>query len=147
MATNLVAEIAELLSPNIVSSIASAFGLNSGKAAPSAPPPQQIPDVGGGLATYCGIPGQTGPTGQTQSPMGDIFGQILRDLLSGKGGQLKPASLAGGMGSAVLATVSRLVRVSIPHTLGACKRCWTVSLRRRCSHLNRAQDWTTDFVT
>jgi len=106
MATNLVAEIAELLSPNIVSSIASAFGLNSGKAAPSAPPPQQIPDVGGGLATYCGIPGQTGPTGQTQSPqtqspMGDIFGQILRDLLSGKGGQLKPASLAGGMGSAV----------------------------------------------
>jgi hypothetical protein len=53
-----------------------------------------------------GIPGQTGPTGQTQSPqtqspMGDIFGQILRDLLSGKGGQLKPASLAGGMGSAV----------------------------------------------
>jgi len=106
MATNLVAEIAELLSPNIVSSIASAFGLNSGKAAPSAPPPQQIPDVGGGLATYCGIPGQTGPTGQTQSPqtqspMGDIFGPILRDLLSGKGGQLKPASLAGGMGSAV----------------------------------------------
>src|SRR5262245_12696880 len=106
MATNLVAEIAELLSPNIVSSIASAFGLNSGKAAPSAPPPQQIPDVGGGLATYCGIPGQTGPTGQTQSPqtqspMGDIFGQILRDLLSGKGGQLKPASLGGGMGSAV----------------------------------------------
>jgi hypothetical protein len=53
-----------------------------------------------------GIPGQSGPTGQTQSPqtqspMGDIFGQILRDLLSGKGGQLKPASLAGGMGSAV----------------------------------------------
>jgi hypothetical protein len=53
-----------------------------------------------------GIPGQTGPSGrtqspQTQSPMGDIFGQILRDLLSGKGGQLKPASLAGGMGSAV----------------------------------------------
>jgi hypothetical protein len=53
-----------------------------------------------------GIPGQTGPTGQTQSPqtqspMGDIFGRILRDLLSGKGGQLKPASLAGGMGSAV----------------------------------------------
>src|SRR5262245_62158159 len=53
-----------------------------------------------------GIPGQTGPTGQTQSPqtqspMGDIFGQILRDLLSGKGGQLKPASLAGGMGSAM----------------------------------------------
>ena len=48
-----------------------------------------------------GIPEQTGPTGQTQSPMGDIFGQILRDLLSGKGGQLKPASLAGGMGSAV----------------------------------------------
>jgi hypothetical protein len=53
-----------------------------------------------------GIPGQAGPTGQTQptqtqSPMGDIFGQILRDLLSGKGGQLKPATLAGGMGSAV----------------------------------------------
>jgi hypothetical protein len=33
--------------------------------------------------------------------MGDVFGQILRDLLSGKGGQVKPASLAGGMGSAV----------------------------------------------
>src|SRR5262245_5337238 len=53
-----------------------------------------------------GIPGQTGPAGETQSPqtqtpMGDIFGQILRDLLSGKGGQLKPASLAGGMGSAM----------------------------------------------
>ena len=50
-----------------------------------------------------GIPEQTGPTGQTQtqSPMGDIFGQILRDLLSGKGGQLKPATLADGMGSAV----------------------------------------------
>jgi hypothetical protein len=53
-----------------------------------------------------GIPGQTGSTGQTQSPqtqspMGDIFGQILRDLLSGKSGQLKPVSLAGGMGSAV----------------------------------------------
>src|SRR5262245_17274762 len=48
-----------------------------------------------------GIPGQAGPAGQSQSPMGDIFGQILRDLLSGKGGQLKPASLAGGMGSAV----------------------------------------------
>jgi hypothetical protein len=48
-----------------------------------------------------GIPGQAGPTGQTQTPMGDIFGQILRDLLSGKGGQLKPASLAGGIGSAV----------------------------------------------
>jgi hypothetical protein len=48
-----------------------------------------------------GVPGQAGPTDQTQSPMGDIFGQILRDLLSGKGGQLKPATLAGGMGSAV----------------------------------------------
>ena len=48
-----------------------------------------------------GIPEQTGPTGQTQSPMGDVFGQILRDLLSGKGGQLKPATLAGGIGSAV----------------------------------------------
>src|SRR5262245_12751724 len=53
-----------------------------------------------------GIPGQTAPTGQTQSPqtqspMGYVFGQILRDLLSGKGGQLKPASLAGGMGSAM----------------------------------------------
>ena len=33
--------------------------------------------------------------------MGDIFGQILRDLLGGKGGQLQPASLADGMGSAV----------------------------------------------
>jgi hypothetical protein len=48
-----------------------------------------------------GIPGQGGPAGQTPTPMGDIFGQILRDLLGGKGGQLKPASLADGMGSAV----------------------------------------------
>ena len=48
-----------------------------------------------------GIPGQAGPAGQTQTPMGDIFGQILRDLLSGKSGQLKPATLADGMGSAV----------------------------------------------
>ena len=49
-----------------------------------------------------GIPGQAGPSGgQTQTPMGDIFGQILRDLLGGKGGQLKPASLANGVGSAV----------------------------------------------
>jgi hypothetical protein len=48
-----------------------------------------------------GTPGQAGPAGQTQPPMGDIFGQILRDLLSGKGGQLKPATLASGMGSAV----------------------------------------------
>ena len=47
-----------------------------------------------------GIPGQAGPAGQTQAPMGDIFGQILRDLLGGKGGQLQPASL-DGMGSAV----------------------------------------------
>ena len=51
-----------------------------------------------------GIPGQAGPAGsadQTQTPTGDIFGQILRDLLSGKGGQLKPATLTNGMGSAV----------------------------------------------
>ena len=48
-----------------------------------------------------GVPGQAGPAGQTQNPMGDVFGQILRDLLGGKGGQLKPASLADGMGSAV----------------------------------------------
>ena len=48
-----------------------------------------------------GIPGQAGPAGQTQAPMGGIFGQILRDLLGGKGGQLQQASLANGMGSAV----------------------------------------------
>jgi hypothetical protein len=48
-----------------------------------------------------GIPGRGGASGQTQPPMGDIFGQILRDLLSGKGGQFKPATLAGGVGSAV----------------------------------------------
>jgi hypothetical protein len=50
-----------------------------------------------------GIPGQAGPgsSGQTQSPMGDIFGQILRDLLGGKGGQSQPAALMDGMGSAV----------------------------------------------
>ena len=33
--------------------------------------------------------------------LGDVFGQILRDLLGGKGGQLKPVSLADGVGSAV----------------------------------------------
>ena len=48
-----------------------------------------------------GIPGQAGPAGQTQTPMGDIFGPILRDLLGGKGAQLKPATLINGMGSAV----------------------------------------------
>ena len=48
-----------------------------------------------------GVPGQAAPSGQTQNPMGDVFGQILRDLLGGKSGQLKPASLADGMGSAV----------------------------------------------
>lgn len=51
-----------------------------------------------------GIPGQAGPAGpagQTQSPTGDIFGQILRDLLGGKGGQMKPATLTNGTGSAV----------------------------------------------
>jgi hypothetical protein len=51
-----------------------------------------------------GIPGQAGSAGsanQTQTPTGDIFGQILRDLLSGKSGQLKPAALTNGMGSAV----------------------------------------------
>ena len=48
-----------------------------------------------------GIPGQAGPGGHTQTLMGDVFGQILRDLLGGKGGQLKPASLADGVGSAV----------------------------------------------
>jgi hypothetical protein len=48
-----------------------------------------------------GVPGQAGPGGQTQNPMGDVFGQILRDLLGGKGGQLKPASLTDGIGSAV----------------------------------------------
>ena len=40
-----------------------------------------------------GIPGQAGPSGQTQTPMGDIFGQILRDLLGGKGAQTQPAGL------------------------------------------------------
>ena len=44
---------------------------------------------------------ETGPAGQTQTSLGDIFGQILRDLLSGKSGQLKPTTLADGMGSAV----------------------------------------------
>jgi hypothetical protein len=52
-----------------------------------------------------GIPGQGGsagtPADQTQSPMGDIFGQILRDLLGGKAGQAKPATLTDGVGSAV----------------------------------------------
>ena len=54
-----------------------------------------------------GIPGQAGPAGQTHAPMGDIFGQILRDLLSGKSGQLKPATLADGMGSAVFGDRTR----------------------------------------
>jgi hypothetical protein len=48
-----------------------------------------------------GIPGQAGPDDQTQTPMGDIFGQILRDLLGSKGGQMKPAALTDGVGSAV----------------------------------------------
>jgi hypothetical protein len=48
-----------------------------------------------------GIPGQAGPNGQKQTPMGDIFGQILRDLLSGIGGQVKPATLTDGVGPAV----------------------------------------------
>ena len=78
-----------------------------------------------------GVPGQAGPAGQTQTPMGDIFGQILRDLLSGKSGQLKPATLAQGMGCRrCLAIVSRPVRASIQHILRACKRCWTGLMRR-----------------
>jgi hypothetical protein len=49
------------------------------------------------------VPGQAGPggSGQTQAPMGDIFGQILRDLFGGKGGQTQPAALMDGVGSAV----------------------------------------------
>jgi hypothetical protein len=41
------------------------------------------------------VPGQAGPagSGQTQAPAGDIFGQILRDILGGKGGQTQPAGL------------------------------------------------------
>jgi hypothetical protein len=51
------------------------------------------------------IPGQARPsgTGQSQTPGADIFGQILRDLLSGKGGQVQgqSASLMDGVGAAV----------------------------------------------
>jgi hypothetical protein len=56
------------------------------------------------------IPGQTGPagSGQTQTPGGDILGQILREVLGGSGGgqlqvprQGQPASLRGGAGAAV----------------------------------------------
>ena len=70
-----------------------------------------------------GIPGQTGPAGQTQSPMGDIFGQILRDLLSGKGGQLKPATLADGMGSAVFGDRLEVGQGVDQAQLEVCKRC------------------------
>jgi hypothetical protein len=52
------------------------------------------------------IPGQgqakpSGPGQAPQVPGGDILGQILRDLLSGKGGQAQPAGLTSGVGSAV----------------------------------------------
>ena len=49
------------------------------------------------------IPGQIKSPGsaQPQTPGGDIFGQILRDLLGGKGGQTQPAGLTNGVGSAV----------------------------------------------
>lgn len=48
-----------------------------------------------------GVPGKAGPSDQPQIPMGDVFGQILRDLLGGKSGQAKPAMLTDEMGSAV----------------------------------------------
>ena len=75
-----------------------------------------------------GIPGQAGPAGQTQTPMGDIFGQILRDLLSGKSGQLKPATLADGMGSAVFGDRLELGQSSSKTSSTVCKRCSTVSV-------------------
>jgi hypothetical protein len=49
------------------------------------------------------IPGQGKPSGpgQPQTPGGDILGQILRDLLSGKSSQAQPAGLKNGVGAAV----------------------------------------------
>jgi hypothetical protein len=51
------------------------------------------------------IPGNAGPAGpnQPQNPSGDILGQILRDLLSGKGGQAQVPSPGqqSSLGSAV----------------------------------------------
>jgi hypothetical protein len=50
------------------------------------------------------IPGQAGPAGQPQqAPGGDILGQILRDILSGAGGQVQVPrqALMNGAGAAV----------------------------------------------
>jgi hypothetical protein len=49
------------------------------------------------------IPGKANSPASTppQPPGGDILGQILRDLLSGKGGQMQPAGLTQNVGSAV----------------------------------------------
>ena len=38
---------------------------------------------------------------QTQAPGGDILGQILREMLGGKGGKLQLPGQASGLGSAV----------------------------------------------
>jgi hypothetical protein len=53
------------------------------------------------------VPAQRGGSspGQTQAPGGDIFGQILREILAGRPGQMpkqgQPAALMGGAGAAV----------------------------------------------
>jgi len=52
------------------------------------------------------IPGQAGPAGggqPQQAPGGDILGQILRDILSGAGGQVQVPrqALMNGTGAAV----------------------------------------------
>ena len=49
------------------------------------------------------IPGTSKPggPGQTQTPGGDILGQILREMLGGKGGKLQLPGQASGLGSAV----------------------------------------------
>ena len=49
------------------------------------------------------IPGTSKPgaPGQTQTPGGDILGQILREMLGGKGGKLQLPGQTSGLGSAV----------------------------------------------
>src|SRR5262245_42385476 len=107
MATNLVAEIAELLSPNIASSIASAFGLNrtaTQKAVVAAVPallaalinfvtkPQgatklaevvrkQEPGMLSSLASVIGEPGQKALLDQGVSVLTSLLGARLYPLL------------------------------------------------------------------
>jgi hypothetical protein len=62
------------------------------------------------------IPQQQQPTGsgQPQTPGGDILGQILRDILSGKSGQLQVPrqALTRGLGSAIFGSRLEVPNVS-----------------------------------